>query len=262
MSHKFALITGASTGIGYELSQLFAKDGYHLILVARNISKLNEVEKELEIKYSIAVETFQMDLSKEDTPELLYSEIKKNNWTIDVLVNNAGIGVNGCFHESPLKDQMEMIDLNVNSLVKLTSLFLKDMIQNNSGKILMIGSTAGFQPGPYMAGYYASKAFVLHFSEALSVELEKTNVSISILCPGPTLTEFHKRAKMLNSNLFRGPFIFSARKVAEIGYKGLMKNKLIIIPGFLNSLMSFLVRFSPRALTRQLAGYLNKSDSF
>lgn len=252
-----ALITGASGGIGYELAHLFGKDKKDLVLVARSKDKLEEVRLELINKYSVEVYIFPVDLSKADAPLLIYEYTRSHNLIVHTLVNNAGFGIRGRVAEIPLKDELEMIQVNITSLVDLTKRFLPDMISKKNGKILNVASTAAFQPGPYMSGYYASKAFVLHYSEGLAEELLNTGVTVTALCPGPTITSFQVRANMESTALFKGPFTMSAKEVAEDGYLAMNKGDVVSISGFMNFLISQSSRFSIRALTRKISAILN-----
>ncbi|MCD4693386.1 MAG: SDR family oxidoreductase [Calditrichales bacterium] len=250
ITNKTALITGASTGIGYELTKLFAKDGYDLVLTARNEQRLNQIKKELSLDYDIDIKIIAKDLSLSNAPQEIYEELQKAEITIDVLVNNAGFGLHGLFAASDLKAGLEMMQLNMVSLTHLTRLFLDGMIQRESGRILNVASTAAFQPGPLMAVYYATKAYVLSFSEALGNELKNSGISVTALCPGPTITEFQNRAGIGNSKLFKGNAVatMDAISVARKGYQALMKGKAVIIPGFINKAMSKSVRFMPRCM--------------
>jgi short-subunit dehydrogenase len=242
------LITGASQGIGLELARVFAKNGYDLILVARDKLKLSEVAKELSKNYKIQVVTVSKDLSEQKSYFELYNSIKKQGIKVDILVNNAGFGNFGNFAETDLSKEESMIDVNVKALTSLTKIFLQDMIKRKSGKILNVASIAAFQPGPLMAVYFATKAYVLSLSEALSEELKDSGVSISALCPGPTASQFQERAGMQNANLFKKKKVMSSEEVAEIGFRGLMKGKRVIIPGFRNKISAFLGRHLPRSL--------------
>jgi short-subunit dehydrogenase len=257
---KTVLITGASTGIGYNLAHLFAKDKNTLLLVARNEKKLQEVASELQNKYQIQVYILAADLSNPDSPKQIYGFAKGKGLFIETLVNNAGFGSNGKFSELPLTEELEMVQVNITSLIHLTRIFLPEMIQNKGGKILNVASTASFQPGPYMTNYYATKAYVLHFTEGLAEELKDDNVTVSALCPGPTLTEFQSRANLKNALLLRGPLTMSSQKVAEVGYKGLLSGNVIIIPGFMNWLASKITSITPRFLVRKITAMLNKTS--
>lgn len=259
---EYALITGASGGIGLELAREIAADGWNLILVARDSKKLEKAKKSLTKEFGVKVETLSADLSKPGSASQLYKNLKKSKHTVSLLVNNAGFGLNGRFHESDLKKELDMIRLNVESLVELTHLFSQEMVKKGQGKILNVASTAGFQPGPQMANYYATKAYVLSFSEAISEELKPSGVTVSCLCPGPTSTEFFKRANMEKANLAKSGslLVMDASSVAKIAYKGLQKGKAVIIPGVSNKIMAQSVRISPRFLVRKIAGLLNSKS--
>lgn len=258
---KTVLITGASFGIGYELAKIFAKEKYNLILVARNLEKLNQIKDELQ-NPDIQIFTIQKDLSYPNSPKELFDEINKKGLEIDILINNAGFGLLGSFVELDLQTQLDMIQLNITSLVHLTYLVLPQMIAKNSGKIMNVASTAAFQPGPNMAVYYATKAFVLSFSEALYAELKSKGITVTALCPGPTRTEFQKRARMENINLERSKLIpyMSAEKVAQIGYDGLMKGKRVVIPGLLNKTGTKLVKIFPKSFVLAVLKKFNTKD--
>ena len=256
---KTVLITGATTGIGYELAKLFAKDKYELIIIARNETKLSETASSLIKDYNVNVKFISKDLSVPDSAKEIFDELKKENISIDILVNNAGFGDQGAFADSDMKNDIDMISLNITSLVILNRLFLDDMLKRNSGKILNVASTAAFQSGPFMAVYYATKAFVLSFSEAVSEELTGTNVTVSCLCPGPTETEFQNRAgikktKMMNRKKFT---VMSAAEVALTGYKEMMKGKRNIIPGFANKAGAIFVKLLPRKIITKITRSLN-----
>jgi short-subunit dehydrogenase len=240
-----ALITGASAGIGLELARVFAGAGYNLILVSRDQVRLEKLAAELK---PAAVRVIAKDLSLADAPEELHRMAPK----VDVLVNNAGFGVFGKFSDNSLSQELNMMQLNMTALVVLTKLYLADMIAARSGRIMNVASTAAFQPGPLMALYYATKAFVLSFSEAIANELEGTGVTVTALCPGPTATEFQERGKMQDSGLVKGKKMMTARAVAEDGYRGLMAGKTIVIPGLQNKLMAQSLRVSPRSLVTKI----------
>jgi len=258
-SPRTALITGASTGIGYELSKVFAREGYHLVLVARNEQKLQELAKELSKPAGISVKVIAMDLSNPSAADELFATLQRESVDVDVLVNNAGFATYGPFAESAPHSQIVMMNLNMVTLTHLTRLFLPGMIQRHDGKIMNVSSTAAFQPGPLMAVYYATKAYVLFFSEALANELEGTGVTVSALCPGPTTTEFQKRAQMDGVRLVRSG-LMDAATVAEAGYRGLMKNKPVVIPGFKNSFLAFTVRFVPRKMAVRITRKLQSRE--
>jgi short-subunit dehydrogenase len=248
-----ALITGASAGIGRELAKLFAKDGYNLVLVARTASRLNLFADELQRQFSISAKTFALDLATPSAPQFLFDQLERENLAVDVLVNNAGYGKLGAFAEVSLEESLGQIHLNIAALTHLTKLFLAPMLGRKSGKILNVASTAGFQPGPLMAVYYASKAYVISFSEALANELHSSGVTVTCLCPGPTDTEFQTRAGTENSLLFRKGGPMTAKAVAQDGYRGLMKGKPLIISGLKNWLVAESLRISPRSLVTAIS---------
>jgi uncharacterized protein len=252
-----ALITGASGGIGYELAKLFASDQYNLILVARSGDKLNLIASELRKQFSVTVKTMALDLAADRAVTSLFEHLEGEGLAVDVLVNNAGFGVFGDFAEMAEEDVLGQVELNVTALTHLTRLFLPSMIARGEGKIMNVASTAAFQPGPLMAVYYATKAYVLSFSEALGNEVAGTGVVVSCFCPGATDTGFQKRAGMENSRLFKKIGAMNAERVARDGYRGLMAGKTLVISGTRNWLVAESVRFAPRkwvtALSRWVA---------
>jgi len=247
-----ALITGASGGIGLELAKLFARDGYNLVLVARSYDKLKTIADEFEKTHGIQVKYYSKDLSVSSAPDEIGQSLKSEMINIDVLVNNAGFGWCGEFVQMELTNALEMIQVNITALTHLTRLLLPGMIERKRGKILNVASTAAFQAGPLMATYYASKAYVLSFSEALSEELRRTGITVTALCPGPTATGFGKRAGFSNEILIGGILSMDSQEVALDGYKGLMKGKPLIISGWKNWLGTQVVRFLPRSFPRKL----------
>ena len=240
-----ALITGASSGIGFELAKLFARDGHHLVLVARGKEALLYAAGQLREQFDVPVRVVAKDLSRASAPEELIAELRQQALSIDVLVNNAGFGLYGPFAQTDLAAELEMIQVNMVSLTQLTKLLLPGMLERRAGKILNVASTAAFQPGPLMAVYYASKAYVLSFSEALANELRGCGVSVSALCPGPTPTGFQKRSGMKSSRLLSG-YAMDAQTIALVGYHGLMRGRTVVIPGLRNRLLAQLVKFVPR----------------
>jgi uncharacterized protein len=248
---KTALITGASGGIGYELALLFARDGFDCILVARGHEKLNALAARLESEFRVKTMVLPKDLSNPSAVDEIYEEISAASMPVDVLVNNAGFPVFGLFSETDLDTELEMLQVNVVALTQLTKLFLRGMIERRYGRILNLASTAAFEPGPLMAVYYASKAYVLSFSEALANELGGTGVTVTTLAPGPTRTGFQKRGQLEDSRLVQGQ-IADAQSVALAGYRGLMAGKTIVIPGFTNKLIPWIVRISPRAVVTRV----------
>jgi len=251
-NQPWVLVTGASAGIGTELARCFARDGSNLILVARRQERLRQLAEELRAKFDVEVRSIPADLSQADGCRTLYHELQQDGVEVDVLVNNAGFGLNGIFHELELEKELDLIRLNIEALAHLSRLFLPKMIERNRGGILNVGSTAAFQAGPRMALYYASKAFVLSLSEAIHEEVAGTKVHVSCLCPGPTKTEFGQVADMEDKPMLNiAPM--TAQQVAEIGYRGFCKNKPIVVAGIGNRMLAQVSRLSPRWLTRKLA---------
>lgn len=252
-----ALITGASGGIGYELAKLFARDGYNLVLVARSEEKLTQIAQEFTEQFKVKVEIIVKDLSLATAPAEIFTKVQQAGIKVDVLVNNAGFGTYGFFHETDLKTELEMLQVNVVSLTHLTKLFLKDMVKQGYGKILNVSSSAAFQPGPLLAVYFATKAYVLSFSEAIANELEGTGVSVTVVCPGTTASGFQQRAAMEESKLVTSQNVMDAETVAKISYQGLMANKTLVVPGIKNKLLAEAVRFTPRKMVVKIARSMN-----
>lgn len=250
------LITGASAGIGLELARVFALHNHDLLLVARNEAALRELASELSTTFGVNAKFFVADLSTPEAPRLIHEFCSQSGIDVDILVNNAGFGDYGPFHELDRQHQLDKIVVNIASLVDLTHRFLPGMVGRKSGKILNVASTAAFQPGPYMSVYYATKSFVLHFSEAISVELEGTGVTVTALCPGATQSEFQARANLNGSRLFDGRTLPTSKEVAEYGYASLMRGKRVAIHGFLNAVLAISVRFSPRGLVLRIARFI------
>ena len=247
-----ALITGASGGIGLELAKIFARNGYNLVLIARSHDELKAIADELEQANGVQVKYCAKDLAVSSTPDEIYQSIKSEMVEVDVLVNNAGFGWRGEFAKMELTDALEMIQVNITSLTHLTRLFLPEMVRRRHGKILNVASTAAFQPGPMMAMYYATKAYVLNYSLAISEELRGSGVTVTALCPGPTATGFGQRAGFANEKILGGLLSMNASRVALAGYKGLIKGKRLVIPGIINRLGTQLIRFLPRSFTGKL----------
>lgn len=248
----YALITGASSGIGLEIAKCFAADGFNLVLVARNQNSLSELAQNLEKTYKIKVVTLAEDLSLANAADEVYETCNSTGLQIEFLVNNAGFGDFGMFWESDWGKTNQMIQLNITSLTALCRLFLPGMIKRKSGRILNVASTAAFQPGPTMAVYYATKAYVLHFSEAISNELEGTGVTVTTLCPGPTESNFQQAAAMQDSKLVKGRKMPSSADVASYGYRSMMSGKVVAIHGAMNYLMANSVRLTPRSWVLKL----------
>ena len=241
---KWALITGASTGIGRELAEVFATNGFNLALVARNQERLGVVADELRAVHKIEVKLVPEDLSLPGAALKIFQELREI--PISVLVNNAGFGTYGPFAQSELEVQTNMMGVNMIALVELTHMLVQPMIARGAGRVLNVASTAAFQPGPKVSIYYATKAFVFSFSYALADELLGSGVTVTVLCPGLTRTEFQKRAHLREG----GPWpMMSARSVAEAGYRGTMKGRRVVIPGVMNRIGAFLARRSPLRLT-------------
>ena len=256
-SPQTVLITGATSGIGRELALIFAREGYNLHIVARTEQTLNTLTQELEQSHHIRCRYTICDLSQPTAAEMLVQEIKKQGEHIDILVNNAGFGNWGRFDETNLSTEIEEIQLNILSLVKLTKFFVPEMKQRRCGKILNVASTAGFVPGPYMAIYYATKAFVISFSEALREEMRGSGITVSVVCPGETPTNFQKRAGIGRINLTRKVFMTDSAYVAREAYEGLMGNRAVIIPGMKNKLLMFSRRLLPRITVRAIVRWMN-----
>ncbi|MFN5089848.1 MAG: SDR family NAD(P)-dependent oxidoreductase [Bacteroidota bacterium] len=247
-----ALITGASNGIGLELAKVHASKGGDLVLVARNKTKLDELKAELESQFKVSVYTIGKDLSANNSAQEVYDETTKQNIQIDYLINNAGFGDFGMFAETEWNKELQMINLNITTLTQFTKLYLQDMVKRKSGKIMNVASTAAFQSGPTMAVYYATKAYVLSFSEAVDNEVSGKGVTVTTLCPGPTESGFQAAAAMEESNLVKGKKLPTAKEVAEYGYSSMMKGKTVAIHGMMNWIMANSVRFTPRALVVKL----------
>ncbi|MEH1767421.1 SDR family NAD(P)-dependent oxidoreductase [Nostoc sp.] len=251
-NRKTAFITGAAGGIGYELACIFAVHNYNLVLVDRNGPKLVEIAVKFQKEFGIFVKTIVKDLSISTAPEEIFTELQLADINVDVLVNNAGFGIYGLFHETDLAAELEMLQVNLVCLTHLTKLFVKGMVKQGEGKILNVASAAAFQPGPLMAVYFATKAYILSFSEAIANELEGTGVTVTVLCPGSTASAFHERTGMADSKLLKGKRMMDARTVAEVGFRALMKGQTIVIPGLLNAILAKSVRFVPRNLVTKI----------
>ena len=245
---KTALITGASSGIGYELAKIHAAKGGNLVLVARNKAKLDELKVELEKQFNVSVYTIGKDLSIVDAALEVYKETSEKGIQIDYLINNAGFGDFGMFSETEWEKEYQMINLNITALTYFTKLYLKDMLKCKSGKIMNVASTAAFVPGPTMAVYCATKPYVLSFSEAVDNEVREFGVTVTALCPGATESGFMKAASAENSALFNGKKLPSSKEVAEYGYNAMLKGKPVAIHGFVNQALAFFVRLMPRKL--------------
>jgi uncharacterized protein len=248
MNNKTALITGASSGIGYELAKLLAQNHYDLVLVARSSAQLAQLADALQRQFGISAKPIALDLCAAPAPQFLFDQLQREGIAVDILVNNAGYGKFGGFAKVPLEESLGQIQLNIAALTHLTKLFLGPMLERRAGRIMNVASTAGFQPGPLMAVYYATKAYVISFSEALANEVSGTGVTVTCLCPGATDTGFQERAGTENTMLFRKLRPMDAYTVARDGYRGLMAGKTLVISGFRNWLLAEATRFGPRKL--------------
>ena len=251
------LITGASSGIGLELAKCFAADKSNLILVARNRAALEELATELRRQHSINVEVITADLARPESPQTVFDTLKRRGIRVDVLVNNAGFGLHGRFAELPLAPQLEIIQVNIAALVALTGLFLPAILEQKRGGILNVGSVAGFLPGPNMAVYYASKAFVQSFSEALFEELRGTGVRVTNLCPGPTESNFSQIARGYHRRELSAAKM-SAAEVAVAGHHAFRAGQCVKVTGVKNLLLAQATRMLPRAAVRRAVGRYNQ----
>jgi len=255
--NKVALVTGASSGIGRELLDRFAADRIDLVITARDEAALGKAAADVAAKYGVAVTVIPADLSRPGEAHRLFAEVERRGIAVEYLVNNAGFGNYGFFHEADAAKMDDMVQVNVASLVTLTRLFLPGMVARGSGRVLQVASVAGFQPGPLMAAYYATKAFVISFSEALSEELTGTGVTMTCLCPGPVRTQFAARAAFNHSRLFQSHSA-EAPEVAAYGYRALVKGKMLAVHGFNNKFLVVIGRFIPRRLIVKLVRWMQE----
>jgi len=245
--NKTALITGATNGIGLELARIHASEGGNLVLVARNKPKLDALRVELEELYKVKVYTIDKDLSETNAAQDVYAETRRMEIEVDYLINNAGFGDFGLFAETDWDKEHRMIQLNITTLTHLTKLYLRQMQQRGGGKIMNVASTAAFQPGPTMAVYFATKAYVLSFTEAISNEVKGRGISITALCPGPTETGFSAAGSMDGSRLFRNKRLPTGKDVAQFGYRAMLAGKTLAVHGIKNNIMTNAIRFFPRS---------------
>ncbi len=252
-----ALITGASSGIGYELAKLFAADRFDLVLVARRETKLKQFAEELRAQHGIAVKVLAKDLSGAAAPKEIFEELRDT--PISILVNNAGFGWHGAFAKEELQNSLDMMHVNMDALVELTHRFLPQMLTCHEGRILNVASTAAFQPGPFSAIYYATKAFDFSFSCALAEELSGTGITVTTLCPGGTYTEFHVRAGGKRHISRRLPMM-EAKEVAKAGYRGLMQGRRIVIPGAVNQITSTFAKWMPTRFITKVVRKINREE--
>ncbi|MGA2345890.1 MAG: SDR family oxidoreductase [Candidatus Sulfotelmatobacter sp.] len=254
------LITGASGGIGYELAKLFARDHHNLVLVARSADKLAQVATELQA-HGVTAKTIALDLAAPPAPKFLFDQLQREGIVIDILINNAGFGVFGEFAQMPEEEILGQLDLNIRALTELTRLFLPAMVRRRNGRIMNVASTAAFQPGPLMAVYYATKAYVLSFSEAIANELRPSGVSVTCFCPGATHTDFAQRAGLENSRLFKQLGAMSAEKVALDGYRAVMEGRTLAISGVHNWVVAQSSRFAPRKMVTAVSRWVAEKVS-
>jgi len=257
MSAKTALITGASSGIGKELSYIFAQYKTNLVIVARNIDALHQIASDIKQKYGVDVAIIPSDLGKPDAALDVYNKVKALNISVDYIVNNAGFGDFGHFADTSWEKEHEMIEVNITALTQMTKLFVRDMVTKGGGKIMNLASTAAFQPGPLMAVYYATKAYVLSFSEAIANELKDQNITVTALCPGATESGFEKASNMEGSRLFNMRKLPSSAEVALFGYNAMMRGQAVAIQGLINKIMVGVVPFSPRKILLNVVKAMN-----
>lgn len=259
-----AVVTGASSGIGEELAKLFAADGYDLVLVARGREALERVGQALESAHGIRALAVPANLTDPAAPEAVFRAARNAGLEVTALVNNAGFGVHGAFTEveghaaNDLGRELDMIQVNVSALTHLTKLFLPEMVARGQGRVLNVASTAAFQPGPFMAVYYATKAYVLSFSEGVALELKGTGVTITTLCPGPTHTGFQKHAGAEATRLFHSPLVMDAPEVAKVGYRAMQKGKRVVVSGVFNKLLAGGTRLVPHGVSGRIVEMMHK----
>ncbi|HEY3365941.1 MAG TPA: SDR family oxidoreductase [Symbiobacteriaceae bacterium] len=249
------LVTGASAGLGYELAKQFGRNGWDLVLVARDRKRLEQVASEFGQAYGVTARVIAKDLSEPSSPAEIFAELRDKHIHVDILINNAGVGEYGPFLETDLQKELQTIQVNMSSLTHLTKLFLPAMLERKRGKVMNVAAIASVMPGPFTAVYFATKAYVLSFSEALSEELRGTGVTVTAFCPGVTRTEFARRSKMEGARIFALPAM-EAADVAGRGYRALMRGKAVSVPGVLNKVMVLMMGLTPRNLVRRMAKLL------
>ncbi len=258
---RYALVTGASSGIGLAIAEALARRGRNLILVARQRDALESIAYELTQRFAVEVLFSSCDLSEPLQISGLLQELELADQQIDLLVNNAGFGTAGAFIQQEWSREQQLVEVNILALARLCHVLGQRMVQQGGGQILNVASVAAFQPGPWMSNYFASKAYVLSLSEGLREELKGFGVKVSVLCPGPTRSAFFRNAQMKTGKLERSSLMMSCEEVALLAVRGLDKNRAIITPGWRNKLMAFWPRLTPRALVRRLVGKINRSSS-
>ena len=249
LKNKYALVTGASSGIGMDFAHILAENGCHLIIAARRIERLQKLKDTLQEKFGIKVEVISMDLSLPTAPQILYEEVKLKNIQVDVLINNAGVGIFGNFIDILLEQEINMLNLNILNLVSITKLFVKDMVSLNFGYVLNVASVAAYQPMAAYASYCASKSFVLSFTEALNYELKNTQVNITALSPGDTESDFFETAGQKKLSHTHKQGMMKSYPVAKAGIEAMLIGKPNVIPGWINTISAFFFRLLPRRLT-------------
>jgi short-subunit dehydrogenase len=252
----WVLITGASQGIGYEFSKLFAADSYPLVLVARDEARLRQISDELSARHGVKIKVLPRDLSLPDAAVGIFGELQREQIHVGILVNNAGFGFQGTFVDLDWRKQSNLVQVNITALAQLTHLFVKPMLARREGRILNVASTAAFMPGPFMAMYYASKAFVHSFSQALAEELAGSGVTVTTVCPGFTRSQFQTRAGLKRTEGFP---MMDADEVARIGYRGLMRGKRLVVTGWVNRLLVGISGVLPLRWMTRGAGRLNRT---
>lgn len=255
---RYALVTGATSGIGNGFAHVLARDGINLVIAARNATRLNEVKNELEARYSIKVTTIPGDLADPETPAEIFRILKQEGIVLSLLVNNAGFNVYGKFEETDLDEEIEMIRLHIDAVTRITKLFLRQRSRQEKNLILNVSSIAGFVPGPLVSVHFATRAYILSFSLALTNEFQGSDVQVTCLCPGPTKSAFFGRAGMNDVRLASGKPIklMDAQLVAAIGYNALKQRKAFVVPGYRNKLLAFMARIVPRAMAVKITRWL------
>jgi len=248
----YALVTGATSGIGLEIALNFARDGINLILVARTEKKLIEIREKIESEYGIEVLTLAKDLTREEAPDEIYEEVEKRGIRVDFLINNAGFGSFGRLKDTDYETEKDLVKLNVLSLLQMNKLFVPLMAARHYGYVMNVASLAAFMPGPVMANYYASKAYVLSLSEAMHEELKQDGIKVTALCPGPVRTNFQERAQLQKTDTAKS-FIMEAKKVADVGYLALFRGKAIVVPGTFEKIVPVITKLLPRCLVRKVS---------
>jgi short-subunit dehydrogenase len=253
-----ALVTGASVGIGRDLAVVLAENKHDLVITARNQQQLESLAAELREKFGVRVEVIVMDLAKPQAAGELFEEVQRRGIAIDILINNAGFGGHGRFDGENVDEILGMLQVNIVALTHLTRLFLPGMVERKSGRIMNLASVASFTPGPMMAVYFATKAFVLSLSEAIAAELKRTGVTVTAVCPGPTKTEFGKRAGITSATSFHDLFTMQSMPVARIGYRAMMRGQRVVVTGVQNKLTTGLVKFLPRRMVTATVKKMNE----